>query len=128
MCLEIVAEKGTKKAMVDLRANIKETEEWLREGSLPNFTQTSFHIHLARATGNPLLETFMTTLMTLITGFFGKGDPDIDFSFKDLETHKMILNAIEQKDLQNAKALLKAHILDSKAFVGRVMGETGNKG
>ena len=120
-CLEILVQKGRGGRLAELKANIQETEKWLMQGVLPNYTQVGFHVLLARATENPLLETFLSTLMTLTAGFFGKGDPDLAFSYQDLQSHKAIINAIETKDIATAQRLLRTHIVDSRAFINKVM-------
>jgi DNA-binding FadR family transcriptional regulator len=111
--LELLIERITDEELKELQKNINTTDQYLREGSFPSYIQTNFHVILARSLRNPLLETFLATIMNLIVGFFGKGDPDdMEYSIKNLKDHRRIYHAIARKDLKAAKKILRMHILD----------------
>jgi GntR family transcriptional repressor for pyruvate dehydrogenase complex len=111
--LELLIERITDVELKELQKNINTTDKFLRKGSFPSYIQTNFHVILARSLRNPLLETFLVTLMNLIVGFFGKGDPDdMEYSIRNLKDHRRIYRAIARKDLKAAKKILRMHILD----------------
>lgn len=115
--LELLVERITKQQLEELRQNIEATEKLLKEASFPNYTQTSFHVLLARAVGNPLLETFLTMLMSIVVDFFGKGEPDMGYSLKNVDEHRNIYEAVARQDSESAKEALKKHILDAHEFI-----------
>jgi DNA-binding FadR family transcriptional regulator len=111
--LELLIERITDVELKELQKNINTTDKFLRKGYFPSYIQTNFHVILARSLRNPLLETFLVTLMNLIIEFFGKGDPDdMEYSIKNLKDHRRIYYAIARKDLKAAKKILRMHILD----------------
>jgi len=69
-----------------------------------------FHLAIAKASGNPSLNTLMLIITPEIITNFEKyhvcGD---DQTFKGIEEHKSIFEAIKNKDVQKSKELMKVH-------------------
>tara|TARA_R110002051_G_scaffold361_3_gene1554 strand:+ start:1759 stop:2472 length:714 start_codon:yes stop_codon:yes gene_type:complete len=69
-----------------------------------------FHLAIAKASGNPSLNTLMLIITPEIITNFEKyhvcGD---DQTFKGIEEHKSIFEAIKNKDVQRSKELMKVH-------------------
>jgi GntR family transcriptional repressor for pyruvate dehydrogenase complex len=84
-----------------------------REGTvdltLVSQSNIDFHILLARATKNLLLEILMESVMKFIHLFFGAVQPSSDFFRWHIEQHRVILNAIVEKEGTVAKQVLREH-------------------
>ena len=111
--LDFVVKKITQEQLQTLKQNLQNTEALLLDGAPHNYTIANFHVVLARASGNPLLETFIGTLISLTVDFLGKGKPEESFLARHLESHRNLYSAIAGKDMEAAKKILREHILDA---------------
>jgi DNA-binding FadR family transcriptional regulator len=68
-----------------------------------------FHILLAPATKNILLEIVMESIMKFIHLFFGLMQPSYGFCCWHIAQHRTILNAISENEISAAKERLKEH-------------------
>jgi len=109
------AEKANKEHIEQLRALLKSMEDHLRYGVLRwdeiGELDKVFHLSLARITGNKIYESVLFTVYDNIKQYFGRFIPKDIMVFKNTcEELQEIINAIESKDVDKAKALLQAHI------------------
>lgn len=69
-----------------------------------------FHLAIAKASGNPTLNTFMLKITPeIITNFEKHHVCDKDTSFNGIQEHKHILDAIRSMDTTEAKNAMKKH-------------------
>ena len=69
-----------------------------------------FHLAIAKASGNPTLNTFMLKITpVIITNFEKHHVCDKDTAFKGIQEHKDILDAIRSMDTSEAKNAMKKH-------------------
>ena len=69
-----------------------------------------FHLAIAKASGNPTLNTFMLKITPeIITNFEKHHVCDKDTAFKGIQEHKDILDAIRSMDTVEAKNAMKKH-------------------
>ena len=69
-----------------------------------------FHLAIAKASGNPTLNTFMLKITPeIITNFEKHHVCDKDTAFKGIQEHKDILDAIRSMDTAEAKNAMKKH-------------------
>ncbi len=78
----------------------------------------AFHLHLARAARNPVLEVLMNGLIVLLRKYFVDFH-DLSFETASLETYQMILDCIRKKDGVKAGQLMEEYILEMKDIVTR---------
>jgi len=72
-----------------------------------------FHLAIAKASGNPTLNTFMLRITPEIINNFEKHHVcDKDTAFKGIEEHKAIIDAIRNQDPDQAKIEMKKHFKD----------------
>ncbi len=86
--------------------------EWLQAN------RSKFHQKLAKASKNPALEVLMNGLIELLRKYF-KDFHDVNFERESLNSHKKILNAIENRDPQKARALMEAYIIGMRDFINQ---------
>lgn len=109
-----------------LRQSVQETERLFEDaackGRLPDLdpwvgANADFHIILARATKNPLLEMMVESLTTVM-GSFLDDLQIVEENFRDhVLQHKEIYEAVKNKDLRLAERLLEEHAV----WVGRTL-------
>jgi len=75
-----------------------------------------FHIRLAKATGNPVLEMFTRSLIELLREYF-YDFKCIEFEQRAIDSHYQILNAIRNRDPDRARDLMAADISEIKGLV-----------
>ena len=72
-----------------------------------------FHLAIAKASGNPTLNTFMLKITPeIINNFEQHHVCDKNTAFKGIEEHKCILDAIRDQDPVAAKDAMKKHFKD----------------
>jgi len=105
------------------KKDIKELEELLIESAEhlddPVFMQANrgkFHIRLARASGNPVLEMFMSSLIELLREYFFDFK-DVAFERNAIQSHRQILHAVRQRDTNEARKVMEKDIIEIKQLV-----------
>ena len=69
-----------------------------------------FHLAIARASGNPTINTFMLKITPeIITNFEKHHVCDNDTAFRGIREHKAIIEAIKNQDPTSAKEAMKEH-------------------
>jgi GntR family transcriptional regulator, transcriptional repressor for pyruvate dehydrogenase complex len=87
----------------------------------------NFHLQIALATGNRYFEEFMrylgkTTIpRTRLNTWQLTPEPGVDYLERTHQEHVRILQAIELKDPESARACMRMHLADSKDRLRRVM-------
>jgi len=117
--VETVIKKITDEELINLRRIVDDAKSTLASGSIPLSYNMDFHLALAHATGNPLLESFLSAMMNLLIGFMGKGKPESEDMDAHIKSHEEIYMAIVKRDLNKAKQLIKKHALDVGENVGK---------
>lgn len=90
-------------ALADYSEKVVRGEDALQEDLL-------FHLAIAKASGNPTLNTFMLKITPeIINNFEQHHVCDKDTAFKGIQEHKAIIDAIRDKDPDAAKSAMKVH-------------------
>jgi len=122
-----------------LQKHIQEAEAILKEGKAARgksldfdslaVTNFDFHLTIARATKNPLLELIIESLIKSTQHFLGKKHLPFDSLEQHIGHHKAIYGAIKEKKVLLAKQILKRHSLRIQQDFSKVNGGLrGNKG
>ena len=107
----------TKDVLKNLKKSIDETEQIISEldsgkekpdPKLLIMTGAEFHLELARAAGNPLLEIMQESLVKAIQ-IFMKAGYDSKFHHEHLQSHKLIYKALKEKELERTLQLMDEH-------------------
>jgi GntR family transcriptional regulator, transcriptional repressor for pyruvate dehydrogenase complex len=119
---ELSIERITAEELEELEKSIAETEGLLDEctkngGSVldPELLaemNVDFHILLARATKNLLLEIICESTMNALHSFFAAKAKPIGFFRWHVLQHRAIYDAIKRKDVTEAQALMKRHVVE----------------
>lgn len=115
--IELAIQRIKKKELDQLKQIIERTQSASGSTAVPISSYTHFHLALARATGNPLMESFLAAIINLDIGYMGRGKSSEKTTAKHIEDHKAIYQSIIKKDVETAKTILKNHILDANPKV-----------
>jgi GntR family transcriptional repressor for pyruvate dehydrogenase complex len=118
---ELVIEKITPEELDQLRRVIEEVEDILDESAkkrgsgldteLLREVNVDFHLLLARATKNPLLEINIESLQQALHLHFKAKTKTLEFFRWHLSQHRDILEAIQHKRIKQTKKLMKDHVI-----------------
>jgi len=91
----------------------------LTNGPWLQANRSKFHLGLARASKNPVLEVLMKGLISLLRKYF-KDFHDVGFELTSLNSHQKILEAIKNRNSEKAKNLMEAYILNMRDFINHM--------
>lgn len=93
-------------ALADYSEKVIRGEDAMQEDLL-------FHLAIAKASGNPTLNTFMLKITPEIINNFEKHHVcDKDTAFKGIQEHKAIIDAIREQNPEVARKAMKVHFKD----------------
>ena len=93
-------------ALADYSEKVVRGEDAMQEDLL-------FHLAIAKASGNPTLNTFMLKITPEIINNFEKHHVcDKDTAFKGIQEHKAIIDAIREQNPEVARKAMKVHFKD----------------
>jgi len=99
-----------------LRKNIEHTEQLISEGKISRDGNVTFHLILAQAAKNPLLEIIIESIMNVVDSVVNWLKPTLLDSERILRAHKAIYNALCKKEVGSAKKLMRDHLVDVGAM------------
>jgi DNA-binding FadR family transcriptional regulator len=110
---------ATEEDMQELHAILEESEKQMDDAVLMQANRGQFHILLAKASGNPIMEMFMQSLIELLREYF-YDFKSVDFERQAIASHKEILMAIRNRDADKARDLMACDILKIKDLVSNM--------
>ncbi len=115
----VAAEAARKATDVDIKilSNlIEESEKCSDDAECMQANRGRFHVHLATATDNRVLEMFMQSLIELLREYF-RDFKVIEFERHAIESQKQILEAIKTGDSEKARRHMENFILEIWSLV-----------
>ena len=76
----------------------------------------TFHLILAEAAKNPLLEIIIESIMNVVDSVVNWLKPTLSDSERILKAHKAIYKALCKKEVEPARKLLRDHLVDVGAM------------
>ena len=110
------ARNATQADMQELQSILQESEQHMDDAVFMQANRGQFHVLLAKASGNPILEIFMQSLIELLREYF-YDFKSVDFERHAIATHREILTAIRNRDADKARDLMTDDILKIKSLV-----------
>ena len=105
--------------------NIEYSEQLIAEGKMVRDGNIMFHLILARGAKNYLLEVIIESVMNVVDSLANRLKPGIRYSEKILNCHKDIYEALQKKDVESARKLMRDHLVDVR---GRFLSLAQNTG
>jgi len=121
-----IAERHTDEDIKKLEQYIELAEKAVEEGSLFKLSEinSEFHNTLARLSGNHYLLEIMSALQMQISLLMSQSLSNKGRPYKNIEEHKMIINAIKSGDKFLAEETAKYHVRKSRDnFLLKIKGE-----
>jgi GntR family transcriptional regulator, transcriptional repressor for pyruvate dehydrogenase complex len=126
LIVEAAIDNVTDYELENLRKNIEETEVIMAiydRGDQPSDSTSlvqvgaDFHLELARASKNPLLEILQESLVKVMPIFMTKRKYDRQFHQDHLALHKAIYEALKERNLSLTVELFKEHSLHMQVYL-----------
>jgi len=111
--VKLAAIRRTSDDLIHLENTLSDYSDKVNKGEDAVQEDLLFHLAIAKASANPTLNTFMLKITPeIITNFEKHHVCDKDTSFKGIEEHKEIVDAIRDQDPEQAKIAMKRHFKD----------------
>lgn len=108
--VKLAAMRRTEDDLIRLEKTLTDYSEKVTRGEDAVQEDLLFHLAIARASGNPTLNTFMLKITPEIINNFEKHHVcDKDTAFIGIQEHKIIIDAIRDQDPFTAKEVMKKH-------------------
>lgn len=108
--VKLAALRRTADDLINMENALAEYSEKVVRGEDALQEDLLFHLAIAKASGNPTLNTFMLKITPEIINNFEKHHVcDKDTAFKGIQEHKAIIDAIRDKDTEAARSAMKVH-------------------
>ena len=108
--VKLAALNRTEDDLIHMENSLAEYSEKVIRGEEAVQEDLLFHLTIARASGNPTINTFMLKITPeIITNFEKHHVCDKDTAFNGIKEHKAILDAIKNQNPSEAKDAMKKH-------------------
>lgn len=107
---------ASKEDVNDLWMILEESEKNIDDPVFLSANRGKFHICLAKATGNPVMEMFMHSLIELLREYFYEFKC-VEFEQKAIQSHYRILEAVKNRQSEQARQLMADDIMEIKGLV-----------
>jgi len=95
-----------------LRKNLEDSEKLVCKKLRAGDSYLNFHLLLAKSSRNPVFEIVLQPLMDIVSSYLRRVEPGEEYSYRVLNSHKEIYNAIAVRDIRAAKEKMETHLLD----------------
>ena len=122
--LEFAVDRVTDEDLDHLDKMNLSTDEYLKRGNTPVSDITNFHVYLAKATKNPVLEMLVGSIVNLVFKILGNIENREEQNAtleRHLFQHKQVLESLKEKDLTRAKEAMKKHILSTHKNIEKAL-------
>ena len=111
--VKLAALRRTQDDLINLDNALADYSEKVIRGEDAMQEDLLFHLAIAKASGNPTLNTFMIKITPEIINNFEKHHVcDKDTAFKGIQEHKAIIDAIREQNPEVARKAMKVHFKD----------------
>ena len=131
---ELALEKVEEEDLVRIEAALEQMRMGIEEGNREQYIQgdRAFHLAIARATRNTLIQRHVSELIELMNRALWKQFKrysvdlfkDIDYFLQSLKTHQEILQALKERNRQQLRKTMETHF---ERVAKKVFGYYGNR-
>ena len=119
----LAAERAKAADLRDLEEEIRKMAAAVESKNLPRFYDLKFHLLIARAAQNPILDLLAESMLGVAARTITKIRPSRDTLRHVLERHRRILKAVSMRDPDAACRAMSEHIIDVQARLAKQVGE-----
>jgi GntR family transcriptional repressor for pyruvate dehydrogenase complex len=124
MTLGFVVTRADAEDLALLKENVAQSEKVLLTGKRATEENVSFHVLLAKASKNPLLEMIQESISRIVYTLLQSLKTDVEYSTRVVQYHRDICRAVCDRDGALAGKLMEEHILDVTGKLAE-LSETG---
>lgn len=119
----LAAERAKPADLRELEEEIRKMDAALEGKTLPRFYDLRFHMLIARAARNPILELLAESMLGVAARTITDIHPSRDTLRHVLKRHRRILEAVRNRDSEAACRAMSEHIVDVQARLAKQSGE-----
>lgn len=124
----LAAERAKPADLRELEEEIRKMEAAVESKALPRFYDLKFHLLIARAARNPILELLAESMLGVAARTITEINPSRDTLRHVLKRHRGILEAVRMRDPDAAGKAMLDHIVDVQTRLSRQAGEKSDSG
>lgn len=110
-------DNADEKDMEKLRQNVLQAKEQLENNIMPRPLCLAFHKLLAQASKNQTFTLFSESIITIITGFLSRFEPNPDYMRRIVDDHAELFEVIRARDKEKALILMRRHLKEVETYI-----------
>jgi len=115
----LAAQRASWQDLRDLEDTIRKMSAALEDGKAPTSYDLRFHMLLARAAGNPILQMVAESMLAVASKAITELNPAPETVRQVLACHRAILEAVREGDGEHAYQAMREHVMDVQARLAR---------
>lgn len=119
----LAAERAKPDDLRELEEEIRKMSAAVRDKELPRFYDLKFHLLIARATRNPILEVLAESMLGVASKTISEIHPSRDTLRHVLTRHRRVLDAVRRRDPDSAFQAMFEHIVDVQMRLAEQAGK-----
>ncbi len=118
----LAAERAKPQDLLDLEEVMEKMRETVASDEQPRSYDLKFHLLIAHAAGNPILEMLAESMLTVASKAITKIHPSTDTLRHVVRCHRKVFEAIRSRNGDRAFQAMHEHIVDVQARLARQAG------
>jgi GntR family transcriptional regulator, transcriptional repressor for pyruvate dehydrogenase complex len=123
----LAAERGTPDDLRQLEEEIDKMSAAVKDKELPRFYDLKFHLLIARAARNPILEVLAESMLGVASKTISELHPSRDTLRHVLSRHRKVFDAVQRRDSDAAFEAMQEHILDVETRLAKQAGKSSTE-
>ncbi len=119
----LAAERANPDELRELEEEIQKMSAAVKDKELPRFYDLKFHLLIARAARNPILEVLAESILEVASKAITEIRPSRDTLRHVLTRHRRVLEAIRRRDPDSAFDAMLTHIVDVQTRLAKQAGK-----
>lgn len=118
----LAAERASREDLRELEEEIRKMGAAVKDKELPRFYDLKFHLLIARAARNPILELLAESMLGVAAKAISEIRPSRETLRHVLSRHRRVLEAVRRRDPQSAFQAMLEHIVDVQTRLAKQAG------
>jgi GntR family transcriptional regulator, transcriptional repressor for pyruvate dehydrogenase complex len=123
----LAAERATPDDLRQLEEEIDKMSAAVKDKELPRFYDLKFHLLIARAARNPILEVLAESMLGVASKTISELHPSRDTLRHVLSRHRKVFDAVQRRDSDAAFEAMQEHILDVETRLAKQAGKSSTE-
>ena len=123
----LAAERANPDDLRQLEEEIDKMSAAVKDKELPRFYDLKFHLLIARAARNPILEVLAESMLGVASRTISELHPSRDTLRHVLSRHRKVFDAVQRRDSNAAFEAMQEHILDVETRLAKQAGKSSTE-